>query len=240
MDDNVSVEAAIMDFVRFFPEEKRSEFELLLKRCNFHDVTDPGFPIMLFLLYFQEGICDKLESLEEAVRKNTIPQEVASPTPNPLKRVSCKRFLCISAVIAAIAAGVLLWLFLQGGPAVKTAECRRDPPASMREINLYWRRKLAESDRMRNVEKQNMILFYRGLSVSAVLLSALGGLVCGRWSRRRMHRNPARHPSSSQIRALNLYNILFHKIVRRERMPESHPENRIETDAPAESHGETK
>ena len=228
MDDNLSVEAAIMDFVRFFPEEKQAEFELLLKRCNFHDVTDPGFPIMLFLLYFQEGICAKIESLEGAVRKNN-PAAAVQPTQTPI-RAHGKLLWSVSAVIAAVAAGVVLGLSFHGGPAVKPAkEIRREAPASMREINLYWRRKLAEDDRVRRIENQKAILFYGGLSVSAVLLSILCCLVCGRWTRRRIRRNPTRPSASSQIRALNLYNTLFPQIAHRKNASESRPETRSET-----------
>ena len=230
MDDNLSVEAAIMDFVRFFPEEKQAEFELLLKRCNFHDVTDPGFPIMLFLLYFQEGICEKIESLEGAVRKN-IPAAAEQPTKPPL-RAHGKLLWSVSAVIAAVAAGVVLGLSFHSGPAVNPAKeiRRREAPVSMREINLYWRRKLAEDDRVQRIEKQKAILFYGGISVSAVLLSILCCLVCGRWTRRRIRRNPTRSSASSQIRALNLYNILFPRIAHRENASESRPETRSETE----------
>ena len=54
MAEPFNFELILMDFLKYMPEAKRHDYELMLRRCNFSDPADPMFPVMLFLLFFQE------------------------------------------------------------------------------------------------------------------------------------------------------------------------------------------
>ena len=59
----------LTDFLKYVPEPKRHDYELMLRRCNFSDPADPMFPVMLFLLFFQDNLADRMEELTEEVTR---------------------------------------------------------------------------------------------------------------------------------------------------------------------------
>ena len=52
MAEPFNFELILMDFLKYMPEAKRHDYELMLRRCNFSDPADPMFPVMLFLLSY--------------------------------------------------------------------------------------------------------------------------------------------------------------------------------------------
>ena len=82
----------LTDFLKYVPEPKRHDYELMLRRCNFSDPADPMFPVMLFLLFFQDNLADRMEELTEEVTR----RENESP------------------------AAQIPWLFRSGNPAGKS------------------------------------------------------------------------------------------------------------------------
>ena len=77
MTESFNFELTLTDFLKYMPEAKRHDYELLLRRCNFSDPADPMFPVMLFLLFFQDNLADRMEELTEEVKaqKTTSPAE---------------------------------------------------------------------------------------------------------------------------------------------------------------------
>ena len=56
MAEPFNFELTLTDFLKYMPEAKRHDYELMLRRCNFSDPADPMFPVMLFLLFFQDNL----------------------------------------------------------------------------------------------------------------------------------------------------------------------------------------
>ena len=74
MAEPFNFELTLTDFLKYMPEAKRHDYELMLRRCNFSDPADPMFPVMLFLLFFQDNLADRMEELTEEVKaQKTIP-----------------------------------------------------------------------------------------------------------------------------------------------------------------------
>ena len=74
MAEPFNFELILTDFLKYMPEAKRHDYELMLRRCNFSDPADPMFPVMLFLLFFQDNLADRLEELTEEIKaQKTIP-----------------------------------------------------------------------------------------------------------------------------------------------------------------------
>lgn len=64
-----NVNGIISDMLEHVPADKRDEFEMILRCCNFYSVEDPLFPIVLFLLFFQESIDDCQSKVAESLTK---------------------------------------------------------------------------------------------------------------------------------------------------------------------------
>ena len=143
------VETAVKDFIRFLPEEKRDDYELMLRRCNFHDSDDPLFPIMLFLLFFQESVSDNVDRIEDSIAElKAAPQK--SRKTNIRKTVAVVHFGLIALTIVNL---VLFGcgLFRQNPrPVLKAVKTTAETAQSeLQEINRYWTRKLEEGPEIR-------------------------------------------------------------------------------------------
>ena len=87
MAEPFNFELILMDFLKYMPEAKRHDYELMLRRCNFSDPADPMFPVMLFLLFFQDNLADRMEELTEEVKAQKMipPTEHAAVAPERLR-----------------------------------------------------------------------------------------------------------------------------------------------------------
>ena len=144
-----SADIVIMDYIRFLPEEKRKDYEVMLRRCNFHDSDDPLFPIMLFLLFFQESVSDNVDRIEESIAElKAAPQK--SRKTNIRKTAAVVHFGLIALTIVNL---VLFGcgLFRQNPrPVLKAVKTTAQTAQSeLQEINRYWTRKLEEGPEIR-------------------------------------------------------------------------------------------
>ena len=148
-DPPVQVETVVKDFVRFLPEEKRDDYELMLRRCNFHDSDDPLFPIMLFLLFFQESVSENVNGIEDSI------SEIKTVL-FPRRKGKTGRTVRIFNILLTALTIVNLVLFCCGifrntppltEKTVKTAA--QTSQSELQKINRYWTRKLEEKPEIR-------------------------------------------------------------------------------------------
>lgn len=143
MAEPFNFELTLTDFLKYMPEAKRHDYELMLRRCNFSDPADPMFPVMLFLLFFQDNLADRMEELTEEVKvQKTIPptdHTAASP-----ERKSCWK------IVVAVLMAVQLMLTVFGIFCLTFRDFPSQPimnPAishssEIQKINHYWDAKL--------------------------------------------------------------------------------------------------
>lgn len=143
MAEPFNFELILMDFLKYMPEAKRHDYELMLRRCNFSDPADPMFPVMLFLLFFQDNLADRMEELTEEVKtQKTIPStDHATAAP---ERKSCWK------IVVAVLMAVQLMLTVFGVFCLTFRDFPSQPimnPAishssEIQKINRYWDAKL--------------------------------------------------------------------------------------------------
>ena len=144
--EQVSVETAVQEFIRFLPEEKRKDYELMIRRCNFHDPTEPMFPIMLFLLFFQESIGDSIARIEESVAEvKGMPSKCGKKGKSRFSFLRRAGWVLIASAVAAL---LMFGLFRKNPPS---AEKTRQPASQtakheLQEINRYWQHKLKKDE----------------------------------------------------------------------------------------------
>lgn len=143
MAEPFNFELILTDFLKYMPEAKRHDYELMLRRCNFSDPADPMFPVMLFLLFFQDNLADRLEDLTEEVKaQKTIPSmdhAVAAP-----ERKSCWK------IVVAVLMAVQLMLTVFGVfcltfrelPTQTIMNSAVSHSSEIQKINRYWDAKL--------------------------------------------------------------------------------------------------
>ena len=142
------IEISIRDFVSVFPEEKRGFYELLLRKCNFHEPTDPLYPIMLFLLFFQESVSENAKQVEESIAdlkasfsKN---EKEIRRIRKPISLYHCALLVLTILNLLVFSLGSVKWS--SSDPALPDPEetVEETPRNELRAINRYWTKKLAE------------------------------------------------------------------------------------------------
>ena len=143
MAEPFNFELTLTDFLKYMPEAKRHDYELMLRRCNFSDPADPMFPVMLFLLFFQDNLADRMEELTEEVKtqKTIPPTDHAAAAP---ERKSCWK------IVVAVLMAVQLMLTVFGVFCLTFRDFPSQPimnPAishssEIQKINRYWDAKL--------------------------------------------------------------------------------------------------
>ena len=143
MAEPFNFELILMDFLKYMPEAKRHDYELMLRRCNFSDPADPMFPVMLFLLFFQDNLADRMEELTEEVKtQKTIPStDHATAAP---ERKSCWK------IVVAVLMAVQLMLTVFGVFCLTFRDFPSQPimnsaishSSEIQKINRYWDAKL--------------------------------------------------------------------------------------------------
>ena len=139
MAEPFNFELILTDFLKYMPEAKRHDYELMLRRCNFSDPADPMFPVMLFLLFFQDNLADRLEKLTEEVKapKTIPPTDHAAAAP---ERKSCWK------IVVAVLMAVQLMLTVFGIFCLIFRDFPSQPimthSSEIQKINRYWDAKL--------------------------------------------------------------------------------------------------
>lgn len=143
MAEPFNFELILMDFLKYMPEAKRHDYELMLRRCNFSDPADPMFPVMLFLLFFQDNLADRMEELTEEVKtQKTIPStDHAAVAP---ERKSCWKIVVavLMAVQLILTIFSIFCLTFRDFPSQPIMNSAISHSSEIQKINRYWDAKL--------------------------------------------------------------------------------------------------
>lgn len=143
MAEPFNFELTLTDFLKYMPEAKRHDYELMLRRCNFSDPADPMFPVMLFLLFFQDNLADRMEELTEEVKaQKTIPStDHAAVAP---ERKSCWKIVItvLLAVQLMLTVFCVFCLTFRDFPSQPIMNSAISHSSEIQKINRYWDAKL--------------------------------------------------------------------------------------------------
>ncbi len=143
MAEPFNFELTLTDFLKYMPEAKRHDYELMLRRCNFSDPADPMFPVMLFLLFFQDNLADRMEELTEEVKtqKTITPTDHAAVVP---KRKSCWKIVItvLMAVQLMLTVFGIFCLTFRDFPSQPIMNPAISHSSEIQKINRYWDAKL--------------------------------------------------------------------------------------------------
>lgn len=143
MAEPFNFELTLMDFLKYMPEAKRHDYELMLRRCNFSDPADPMFPVMLFLLFFQDNLADRMEELTEEVKaQKTIPSTdhaAAAPERKFCWKIVVTVLLAVQLMLAVFGVFCLTFRDFPSQPIMNPAVSHS---SEIQKINRYWDAKL--------------------------------------------------------------------------------------------------
>ena len=143
MAEPFNFELTLTDFLKYMPEAKRHDYELMLRRCNFSDPADPMFPVMLFLLFFQDNLADRLEDLTEEVKaQKTIPSmdhAVAAPERKSCWKIVIAVLLAVQLILTVFCVFCLTFRELPTQTIMNSAVSHS---SEIQKINRYWDAKL--------------------------------------------------------------------------------------------------
>ena len=143
MAEPFNFELTLTDFLKYMPEAKRHDYELMLRRCNFSDPADPMFPVMLFLLFFQDNLADRMEELTEEVKtQKTLPStDHAAVAP---ERKSCWKIVVtvLMAVQLMLTVFGIFCLTFRDFPSQPIMNPAISHSGEIQKINRYWDTKL--------------------------------------------------------------------------------------------------
>ena len=143
MAEPFNFELTLTDFLKYMPEAKRHDYELMLRRCNFSDPADPMFPVMLFLLFFQDNLADRMEELTEEVKtqKTIPPTDHAAAAP---ERKSCWKIVVavLMAVQLMLTVFSIFCLAFRDFPSQPIMNPAISHSSEIQKINRYWDAKL--------------------------------------------------------------------------------------------------
>ena len=143
MAEPFNFELTLTDFLKYMPEAKRHDYELMLRRCNFSDPADPMFPVMLFLLFFQDNLADRMEELTEEVKA----QKTTSPAEHiPVVPERKSRWKTVIAVLLAVQLILTVFcvfcLTFRELPTQTIMNPAISHSSEIQKINRYWDAKL--------------------------------------------------------------------------------------------------
>ena len=137
----ISADIVIMDYIRFLPEEKRKDYEVMLRRCNFHDSDDPLFPIMLFLLFFQESVSYNVDRIDDSISEMKCVLQKSGQDKFARYGAWISKFVLIALTIV----NLLTFCMVLSSPAGKTVKATvRTAQNELQAIHNYWTKKLEE------------------------------------------------------------------------------------------------
>ena len=143
MTESFNFELTLTDFLKYMPEAKRHDYELMLRRCNFSDPADPMFPVMLFLLFFQDNLADRMEELTEEVKaQKTIPSmdhAVAAPERKSCRKIVVTVLLAVQLMLTVFGVFCLTFRDFPSQPIMNPALSHS---SEIQKINRYWDAKL--------------------------------------------------------------------------------------------------
>ena len=162
----------LTDFLKYVPEPKRHDYELMLRRCNFSDPADPMFPVMLFLLFFQDNLADRMEELtEEVTRRENESPAAQIPVVVPERKSGWKIGIAVllAVQLLLIVFGVFCLITRELPPQIKS-DSAISHSSEIRRINRYWDEKLQYARKGDFCMKQTCWILSALLGISAVWL----------------------------------------------------------------------
>ena len=143
----ISADIVIMDYIRFLPEEKRKDYEVMLRRCNFHDSDDPLFPIILFLLFFQESVSYNVDRIDDSISEMKSVLQKSGQDKFARYGAWISKFVLIALTIV----NLLTFCMVLSSPAGKTVKATvRTAQNELQAIHNYWTKK----NRKKNKKKR--------------------------------------------------------------------------------------
>lgn len=143
MAEPFNFELILTDFLKYMPEAKRHDYELMLRRCNFSDPADPMFPVMLFLLFFQDNLADRMEELTEEVKaQKTIPptdHAAAAPERKSYWKIMVTVLMAVQLMLTVFGVFCLTFRDFPSQPIMNPALSHS---SEIQKINRYWDAKL--------------------------------------------------------------------------------------------------
>ena len=143
MAEPFNFELTLTDFLKYMPDAKRHDYELMLRRCNFSDPADPMFPVMLFLLFFQDNLADRLEDLTEEVKaQKKIPSmdhAVAAPERKSCWKIVVTVLMAVQLMLTVFGVFCLTFRDFPSQPIMNPAISHS---SEIQKINRYWDAKL--------------------------------------------------------------------------------------------------
>ena len=212
MAEPFNFELTLTDFLKYMPEAKRHDYELMLRRCNFSDPADPMFPVMLFLLFFQDNLADRMEELTEEVKaQKTIPptdHTVAAPDRKSNWKIVVAVLMAVQLMLTVFGVFCLIFRDFPSQPIMNPATSHS---SEIQKINHYWDAKLQYAqkgnfcmnrlDLIPETELMGAVLLIFILSLGLMALQFIGLVLAARGlrnSEKRLDEAPRRHRNLTQ------------------------------------------
>ena len=212
MAEPFNFELTLTDFLKYLPEAKRHDYELMLRRCNFSDPADPMFPVMLFLLFFQDNLADRMEELTEEVKaQKTIPptdHTVAAPDRKSNWKIVVAVLMAVQLMLTVFGVFCLIFRDFPSQPIMNPATSHS---SEIQKINHYWDAKLQYAqkgnfcmnrlDLIPETELMGAVLLIFILFLGLMALQFIGLVLAARGlrnSEKRLDEAPRRHRNLTQ------------------------------------------
>lgn len=144
------IDLVISDYLKYIPQPKRDNYELILRRCNFTDVADPLFPVMLFLLFLQDNLTDTSEEVAREVK--TLKKEMVPHLPEHSKKQTLWRIVSILLILmqTVLSSFCLLRIAEIRLPDQNPVSITAPELNEIQKINDYWELKLEQERQKMN------------------------------------------------------------------------------------------
>lgn len=212
MAEPFNFELTLTDFLKYMPDAKRHDYELMLRRCNFSDPADPMFPVMLFLLFFQDNLADRMEELTEEVKaQKTIPptdHTVAAPDRKSNWKIVVAVLMAVQLMLTVFGVFCLIFRDFPSQPIMNPATSHS---SEIQKINHYWDAKLQYAqkgnfcmnrlDLIPETELMGAVLLIFILFLGLMALQFIGLVLAARGlrnSEKRLDEAPRRHRNLTQ------------------------------------------
>lgn len=165
------LDLVILDFLKYIPQPKRDDYELILRRCNFSDVGDPLFPVMLFLLFLQDNLADGTENLAVEIKSLKSRLESTGIQENPVKTSRWKIIIIVLAAIQIFLSIFCIYKIAENPRPVRTYEPTSNP-TEIQKLNFYWDMKLehAKNERQNTMNETLAKIMFPALLILMIII----------------------------------------------------------------------
>ena len=159
MAEPFNFELILTDFLKYMPDAKRSDYELMLRRCNFSDPADPMFPVMLFLLFFQDNLADRMDGLTEEIQDLKLIPPTENVGVSESRGKSCWNIVItiLLAIQLFLTVFVVFFLTMRDFPVYPKNSAAISYSNEIQNINRYWDIKLQQAEREFHMNRLDLI-----------------------------------------------------------------------------------